>query len=188
MAEQTHYFLAVPIPGHIREMLSDWCNRLKDQFPFKSWVHPEDFHLTLAFLGQTEEVILERIQEEMQIISDQTNTFDLTMNGIGIFGREEAPRIFWAGVEGSEELNALQKKVHSVCTEIGFSLDNRPYNPHITLARRWKGQEDYKKLQIDLFNQSQENTSFRCEEIVLYQTHLKRTPKYEKISRFRFIE
>jgi RNA 2',3'-cyclic 3'-phosphodiesterase len=186
MAEQTHYFLALPIPKSSREILIEWCEDLKREFPFKSWVHPEDYHITLAFLGNTHEHTLEKVKEEVRLITKGQASFELVMNGVGTFGRKDAPRIFWAGVHTNVELNALQKKVHNACTNIGFSLDERPYNPHITLARRWKEQLFFEKSKLTNFNQKLEETPFRCEEVVLFQTHLDRSPKYEAISRFRF--
>ncbi|WP_169891114.1 RNA 2',3'-cyclic phosphodiesterase [Litchfieldia alkalitelluris] len=179
-----HYFLAVPLSDDARTILSDWREELKEEVSFKSWVHPLDFHITLAFLGSASEKAISLTKEKIGAISSFYPAFQLEINGLGTFGKQESPRVFWAGVQHSEALIKLQKKVHEACKEVGFSLDSRPYSPHITLARRWKEKSPLDVKKIQTFNIQAGVTSFPVQEMILYQTHLNRTPKYEAISRF----
>ncbi|MBD8069024.1 RNA 2',3'-cyclic phosphodiesterase [Bacillus sp. PS06] len=183
-----HYFLAVPIPKSTKAELSKRSEELKQAFPFKSWVHPEDYHITLAFLGSSSDEALSKVKEQMTMTLNDYPSFEIVANGIGTFGKNDAPRIFWVGVEKNQELSLLQQKIYQSVTEIGFSLDKRPYNPHITIARRWKNSDGFDSSVLDHFNQLYPGVLFPCHEVVLYQTHLDRSPKYEVISRFTLRE
>lgn len=61
----------------------------------------------------------------------------IEIGGLNIFGSPKSPRIFWAQVNEVEPLFHLQEIVHKMCLAAGFTLETRPYHPHITLARKW---------------------------------------------------
>ncbi|MFS0864492.1 RNA 2',3'-cyclic phosphodiesterase [Fredinandcohnia sp. 179-A 10B2 NHS] len=186
MEHQTHYFLALAIPEKTKEVLFKWRELLEPRLPFKSWVHPEDLHITLAFLGGTASFQqLNEVKKSIKVIVQQHTSFELELNGIGTFGRKDAPRILWAGANKSEELISLQKDVFKACTEVGFDLDKRPYSPHITLARRWKSDEKFPFETVnEIVQPKQEYSIFEAENVVLYQTHMNRTPKYQPLAIF----
>ncbi|MCH1625363.1 RNA 2',3'-cyclic phosphodiesterase [Fredinandcohnia quinoae] len=186
MEHQTHYFLALALPNQTKALLAKWCELLDPRLSFKSWVHPEDYHITLAFLGGSSSFAqLNNVKREMNSISKQHDRFQLQLNQIGTFGRTESPRVFWAGVNESKELSALQRDVHHACTNLGFSLDQRPYNPHITMARKWNSEQLFPAHTIESIVQPKEELCiFTAEHIVLYQTHMTRVPKYQPLSIF----
>ncbi len=102
-----------------------------------------------------------------------------------MFGNREVPRIFWASVNRNSQLYELQKEVHQVCSEVGFSLESRPYLPHITLARNWNGEEKFEREWLEKYNPFQiMPISFIANEVVLYKTNIEKTPKYESIATF----
>jgi RNA 2',3'-cyclic 3'-phosphodiesterase len=110
--------------------------------------------------------------------------FSLSVKGLGVFGKKDTPRIFWAGIEDSSSLIYLQKQVFHACQEIGFNLDSKPFRPHITLARRWKSDKPFVTPELFLEAIHNEHQTFIVKEIHLYQTHLDRFPKYEAIDVF----
>ncbi|MGE8206274.1 RNA 2',3'-cyclic phosphodiesterase [Heyndrickxia sp. NPDC080065] len=174
-----HVFFAIPLPQTIKEYLHMSCENLNRDFPFKRWVHREDYHITLAFLGHAEKSQLETAINDIREMIVDTSPFKLQIHGLGTFGRKEAPRIFWAGLLASPELYILREKVYNSCLNAGFQLDTRPFNPHITLARKWDesfcpfSSENLKKITIH-------PPSFQVNEIVLYETVLEAVPKYHK--------
>lgn len=176
-----HYFLAAKLPKEAKEYLKNWAEVNQSEFPFARWVHHEDYHITLAFLGFAEEAMKQDVIDTMPRILKEEGPFTLTLNKIGTFGPHKKPRIFWADVEESEALNQVQKKVHRQCIEIGFQLDKKPFRPHITLARKWQGEEDFVP---DKLTEFEERLSFTVNEVVLYETHLDKTPKYHEYARF----
>ncbi|MBB5324443.1 2'-5' RNA ligase [Anoxybacillus tepidamans] len=176
--KKTHYFIAVPLADEVKEKLVQWKNEVAPHFPFRTWVHQEDYHITLAFLGEASSSQRQAVCEAMAMIGKNHAPFSLTLEGIRFFGNSSAPRILWQGVKREEALFALQRDVYEACVRIGFRLDVRPFTPHITIARKWEGE---KRFRLEEMRNIVEG-SFDVHEIVLYQTHLDRVPKYEVIA------
>jgi 2'-5' RNA ligase len=171
---QKHYFIAVSLPPAVKQILADWKKQMEPLLPFQSWVHHEDYHITLAFLGSVD-LALPSLQKEMERLSSHPS-FSLVLQGLKTFGAPEKPRILWADVTHAPELFALQSEVIHMCERLGFSLDKRPYRPHITLARRWRGEHLFQEP-----SKLWEPVVFSAASVVLYQTNLNRVPKYEEL-------
>lgn len=184
MTQQTHYFIALPLPQHIREVLTGVKELVEPKLPFKSWVHPQDLHITLAFLGNPSSLSQMRaVKEKLKIISTKHSSFTLDLDGFGIFGRSDSPRILWSGLKEQNCLFDLQKDIYQACTESGFKLEDRPYKPHITVARKWISENPFELETLKSMVQPKEEYSmFTAENIVLYQTHINRLPKYQPLS------
>ncbi|MGO8746195.1 MAG: RNA 2',3'-cyclic phosphodiesterase [Thermoguttaceae bacterium] len=94
----------------------------------------EELHLTLHFLGEVAEQDLDK--ERTALATVRMNAFAVAINGIGVFQQEGRPQVLWAGVEANKDLIALHRSIGSVlAAAIGFRPEERPYSPHITLAR-----------------------------------------------------
>jgi RNA 2',3'-cyclic 3'-phosphodiesterase len=185
MSEKTHYFLAVSLPNSVKQTLSQAKEEIQEVFQFQRWVHQEDYHITLAFLGFANENQLIEVKQFIPKFITNEKTFPLTINNIGTFGMSETPRIFWAGLTTSQELQDLRRQVYVACEEAGFQLEKRPFHPHITLARKWKGKETLQSEWLEIHNPfDKKSVRFQAEEIVLYKTNLLQTPKYEKLHTF----
>ena len=182
---KTHYFIALKIPHHEKKLLYHFIEKRKADYSFKNWVHPEDYHITLAFLGNASKEELDEVIRGVHDILQHEKSFPLTVRKLGIFGQKTRPRVFWADVYPSEPLMQVRNKVFDVCEKIGFVLDKRPFRPHITLARRWVGDASFsEKLLLPVTLGEGQSLSFSVEEIVLYRTNPQRTPKYEEIHIF----
>lgn len=189
MAHQTHYFLAIPLPSTTRHLLNRWKELIEVQLPFKTWVHPQDYHITLAFLGHATFSQIQAVKERVREVVLNHSVFQLELTNLGIFGQSEAPRVFWCGVNREARLFELQKDIYQACTDLGFSLDKRSYNPHITMARKWIGETKFDQQQLEQFGKPQDEfRSFLVENIVLYQTHMNRTPKYQPLTIFPLLK
>ncbi|WP_027409603.1 RNA 2',3'-cyclic phosphodiesterase [Anoxybacteroides tepidamans] len=184
--KKTHYFIAVPLTDGVKKELATWSRSIASQFPFRTWVHQEDYHLTLAFLGDASSEKRKAVCEAMKAIGKQHAPFSLELERIGVFGNPQAPRILWKGVKREEGLFALQQDVYEACKQIGFMLDDRPFAPHITVARKWQGETNFSLEEIRYVDRVQGH--FAVDQIVLYQTHLDRVPKYETIATFPLID
>ncbi|MEH7106348.1 RNA 2',3'-cyclic phosphodiesterase [Bacillus sp. JJ1764] len=182
MEQRSHYFFAVKLPNETKNMMKGHILALKGSLPFSRWVHHEDLHITLAFLGGAPESKLANADLLVKAALKDTKAFPLKINKLGIFGDIKSPRVFWADTMENEELQLLRGQVFSACKEASFQLESRPFRPHITLARKWVGETVFQQSQLELWNQLQpEPLSFLANEVVLYQTHLQKTPKYEAI-------
>ncbi|RSD27775.1 RNA 2',3'-cyclic phosphodiesterase [Mesobacillus subterraneus] len=184
MAEQhAHYFYALELPAQVKERLGGTISSLEEEMPFKTWVHPQDLHITLAFLGNAPTEKIEHSNLLMEEALTKHGSFQMTIDHLGIFGKKDAPRIFWAGLEESPELSELRKDVFSACIAAGFTLETRPFSPHITMARKWTGEQSFTSEKLEAVNPfKREKILFHAERVVLYKTHLGKSPKYEPIT------
>ena len=83
---------------------------------------------------------------------------------------------FWGAVNYESALFQLQAIVHRKCEEVGFTLETRPYHPHITIARKWSGNGEFNENLLEKYNPFHEKLlPFIANEIVLYKTNLKST-------------
>lgn len=171
-----HYFIAVKLPNEIKTVLAEWKEMIAETALFRSWVHKEDYHITLSFLGSVEEEQLKKLKQDLQQLAG-ISRFSLTLQGCHTFGRKEQPRVFWVGVEEERALIDLQKQVYTICEQNGFQLETRPYHPHITVARKWKGEEKFDEKQLSVVPLH----TFEVETVTLYETHVDQVPKYEAI-------
>lgn len=187
MVQQRHYFFALSIPEETKRALKEYCDQLKVSYPFARWVHEQDFHITLAFLGHAPQQKLKLATELVSQSLLDCQSFSLTIDSFGTFGRKDSPRIFWSGVQREERLHEVRNQVFTACTEVGFELETRPFHPHITVARKWQGEVAFPFTTFEKENRLSAPLSFQAKEIVLYQTHLDQSPKYESIASFKLI-
>ena len=97
-------------------------------------VELENIHLTLKFLGEVDEGLLDEVK---RIVSSLTfEPFRMTISETGVFPNLRRPRVIWAGVsEGVDELAAIFRKIEEGFVGLGFKREGRRFNPHITIAR-----------------------------------------------------
>lgn len=186
MEKKTHYFYALKLPHEVKLQLEKICNQL--QFPFDRWVHQEDYHITLAFLGYANKEQLHASLHFVREMLVESHSFPLTIDHLGVFGKKDSPRIFWAGTEPEERLSKLRKLVYDACHKAEFQLETRPFHPHITLARKWTGDIPFSDSILTQKNPFVQDTiNFQANEVVLYKTNLVKVPKYEVVESFRLI-
>lgn len=184
LEQRTHFFFALRLPLEAKEALKDLSDHVKKEFPFSRWVHGQDYHITLAFLGFADNIQLKRAQDLIHQQTIDCESFPLKIDHLGVFGRKDSPRIFWAGVQTEERLHIVRKQVFLACEQVGFQLETRPFHPHITLARKWPIDTPFSITKFEVGKMLNKPLSFIGSEIVLYQTHLDKTPKYEAIATF----
>ena len=113
---------------------SDALNSVRERFEPGSgdlrWSQLESWHVTLQFLGAASEEQAACVAEKLAAL--RAARVPVRMAGLGFF---ERAGVFWAGVELSRELLALQQLVTAATRLCGFEPEERAYNPHITLAR-----------------------------------------------------
>lgn len=98
------------------------------------WVDTSTLHLTLLFLGETENSQVNQISAELQKPLQFVPQFSIRIKGLGTFGRPD-PKVIWAGFEPNDSLLALKHKVDEILLPFGFEDENRVYSPHLTLGR-----------------------------------------------------
>ncbi|XJZ26528.1 RNA 2',3'-cyclic phosphodiesterase [Bacillota bacterium Lsc_1132] len=185
MDQQRHYFFAAVIPEEIKKIMKGHCEQLKEAMPFRSWVYHEDLHITLVFLGTAPSNRLKTSVNNVEEAMRSFEPFTLKITKLGIFGKKEAPRVLWAGINESNQLQSIRAKVFSDCEEAGFKLETRPFRPHLTIARKWISEEPFQERFLERWTEIQPKPlEFRVEQIALYETHLNKIPKYEAVRIF----
>lgn len=173
---ERHYFIAVTLQEHVKDVLTNWKDLAEGSLPFRSFVYRDDYHITLSFLGRVESEGMEKLQQDLKQLA-QISQFPLSLTKFQTFGEEASPRIFWMGVNEEPALFQLQERVQHICEQNGFKLEDRPYRPHITIARKWQGEEAFQFDKLDELLP----VDFIVEKVTLYATHMDRKPKYEAV-------
>lgn len=108
---------------------------------------PENLHLTLAFLGQTDPSRLDDLRKVM----DRTGAepLELRFDRMGVF-RREGGDIWWLGMEENRVLLALQSRLKGELRQAGFPVEDRKFVAHLTLARRIRPRHDPGRLEIPI--------------------------------------
>ena len=137
------------------------------------WVKPENFHLTLKFLGKTPEEKLPAIQEALQEVAAGHSPFTFKISGTGLFGSSYKPRVIWFGTENNETLKQLGENVLDALDATGFPRDRQNFVPHLTIGRIRK--IEHKKL-FQEANATHRNDVLQephIDKIILYESLLK---------------
>lgn len=136
MPDVTRTFIGLPIPGNLRLKLSRLAENLAGVAPGGRWTHPDDFHITLAFLGDVPHADIREVCAAANRAANLAAPFDLSLRGIGAFPNSAKPRVVWAGVAGDlEALAGLRRAVVDAVTAAGYPPDDDRFHPHVTLGR-----------------------------------------------------
>ena len=122
-------FVALDLPASLRERLS-WMAR---GLPAARWVPPENYHVTLRFIGEVPGYQAGEIDEALAGI--RAPGFALRMAGVGVFHKGAKASALWARVERGPALDHLQTKVETALQRLGLDPERRRFAPHVTLAR-----------------------------------------------------
>ena len=135
-------FIAIQLSDELKRHISELQAELKRSIPEMltiSWIRPEAMHLTLRFLGDIEESQVETITDILQLGSAPLRPFCLEARGIGGFPTSARARVLWVGLSGDEDgmsaLRNLQTTIEEEVVAMGFLREDRPFTPHLTLAR-----------------------------------------------------
>ncbi|MBQ4899196.1 RNA 2',3'-cyclic phosphodiesterase [Paenibacillus sp. Marseille-P2973] len=181
-------FIAVPLPKSIKEAISAWTEPRKSDLAFSKWVHPSDYHITVQFLGDISPTRINDLQANLESITEGQKAFELNAREVGFFGRASNPRVLWAGVEGDmEHLKALQSAVAEGNRKLGFIPEDRPYSPHITLARKYAEDRRLSPEQLSGTGSPPEFGSWTADAIVVYRTRMNKSPMYEEVGRISLL-
>lgn len=128
-------FIAVEIPEPLRVTIGNIIETLKQCDADVKWVSSQNIHITLKFLGDTEESLLPAIQERLSKKLFNYRPFCIRISGAGAFPPGRHPRVIWIGTEESSALKALQGEVESEMGALGYAAEERPFQAHLTIGR-----------------------------------------------------
>ena len=139
--EQIRSFVAIELPEEAKKGLARLRKQLeRDEHRFVKWVDPGGIHLTLKFLGNIPSKQVTEITEAMGKAVQGISPFRLEISGLGAFPSLKQARVLWVGIGGElDQLSTLQQNIDSVLAALGFAREERPFVPHLTLARVREG-------------------------------------------------
>jgi 2'-5' RNA ligase len=181
-------FVALEIPAAVRENFAKFLQQLREVDAKPRWIRPENLHITLRFIGEVESGQVERIRGELAKVRS-TGLVRLEFHGLGFFPHEKKPRVFWAAMAASANLAQLAADVDAAVEKAGVSGEQRPFSPHLTLARFSEP-----RLSSDLSTAVESKAGLEFGALETSEFHLyesKLTPKgseYSKLATFRFHE
>lgn len=183
-------FVAVPLIDQLKRILHEQSTQWRMTLPFRKWVDHADYHITLKFLGVTASDRLEAIHRKLSVIASETAPFTLSIGELGTFGPTQSPSVLWAKIGGqSDKLEHLQDQVESALTMMGFPRENRPYRPHLTIARKYAGKGPLLPDTLQKISLKDSQTfHWQVPEIILYQSLPDQNPMYEPIASFTLLQ
>jgi RNA 2',3'-cyclic 3'-phosphodiesterase len=128
-------FVAVDLDDAARTVCARAAERLRAKRWCARFVAPENYHLTVAFLGGVDEERIAEIAAALRDVAPTVPPFDVALERVGAFPNERRPRVAWIGPRAPLPAFAtLCGVVRSALVALGFSFDGNA-DPHVTLAR-----------------------------------------------------
>ena len=126
-------FTALDISADARAALVELLRELAPEVPFR-WSDPENLHITTKFIGKWVDADRDRLCGALAGMEKQ-GAIEIGVRGLGWFPNPHSPRILFAGIQAGPELAALHQQTDAACAAIGIPAEDKPFNPHLTLAR-----------------------------------------------------
>jgi len=136
-------FSAIDLPASVRASLMRQIKRLREAVPSAraSWSREESIHLTLKFLGEIQTSRLGDLSNAAARAVADFSPFQISIQDTGVFPNHGAPRVLWIGIKDkSEKLAELHSHLEEACAKEAFAREERPFHPHLTIARLRKPQ------------------------------------------------
>jgi 2'-5' RNA ligase len=189
-------FVGIDLDDEIRTKIARLLAGVCGFAPDARWVSPESLHVTLKFIGEQKPEQVAAITERLQLVKGKSA--EIRFAGHGFFPTAKAPRVFWIGIQAGPELAELASSVDSALAELQIPREDRPFSPHLTLARggggsgspKWRKGDGpnsaFAELQKRLAAMSElDFGTMTAREFFIYQSQL--SPggsKYTKMQRF----
>ncbi len=183
-------FIALPFNNNkINERIKELYNYLNNYKELKA-VAPENYHITLKFLGECSEKTTDRIRENLSNdVIGLKKIIPYSLFGLGVFPDLKKPNVIWAGIRTDESsINKLNQNIENFASNFGFKKDKNKFTPHLTLARVRKGTRLNENIRQYLVENKElfflESAFYR---LVLFSSALtKNGPVYTELQSFEF--
>jgi RNA 2',3'-cyclic 3'-phosphodiesterase len=130
-------FIAIDLSPEIQQRLDNVLEDFKNQLaniPVR-WVAVTNIHLTLKFLGDVSISNLALLTNMLQAEVSAHHQFEISVGSSGAFPNLRQPRVIWVGIEAPQELIAIQNGIEAATARLGYTREDRPFSPHLTLGR-----------------------------------------------------
>jgi len=138
-------------------------------------VEPHNVHITLKFLGETQESHIDEIEQIMKDAVADVTPFDLRLNGSGVFPNEQYIKVIWIGIESGEPLGPIAQRLDDGLTRLSYKKERRGFSPHLTIGRVKTAREKERLLEVIASYRDKEFATIPVKSIRLMKSDL--TPK-----------
>lgn len=146
--------------------------RVKPRVPKASWLKPEAYHLTYAFLGEHPESVVEPLRAALERRLADASAVVARIGIPGFFPNEKRPRVGWLAVEPNDSLQAIAREVRAAVRDAAVAFDEKPFVAHLTLVRM---REPWNRRETEAFNAEFAKLrapESRIEAVTLYSSEL----------------
>jgi 2'-5' RNA ligase len=189
-------FIALDIDDAIRTRLSRFVEGVTGFAPDARWVKPESLHVTLKFIGEQSDSAVDQIKETLSQV--ESSRSEIHFRSYGFFPTAKSARVFWIGMEADPQLATLAAIIDDKMASLGIPNEDRPFSPHLTLARAGSGSGSPRRNKTDrpnrVFHHLQEKLdplpapefgTMMARAFLLYQSQLSpKGSKYTKLASF----
>jgi 2'-5' RNA ligase len=166
-------FIALELPQDLKKALADLQGKLRSRTDCVRWVRPEHIHLTLKFLGPTEEGLVDSIGRILANLAQGLSLFRTQIAGLGAFPNSRNPKVIWVGMPGEQgSLLKFQQQLEDALAPVGFAKEKRSFAPHLTLGRvkEGKGKKELEQLIAEYHNENLGN--FAADTLIFFRSDL----------------
>ena len=177
-------FVALSIPSKEKKKIHRAAGPLREGDLPVRWVEPENYHITLKFLGDVQIDRVDPLSKALEDIAGSNVAFEAQVRGFGAFPTIRRPNVLWLGVTPSAALRCLKHDLERGLVECGFEQEPRGFHPHLTLGRvgRNGGAGVFRGLD-DLVAKLDYAGSFRVAKVHLMQSRRSSSgPRYRVVS------
>lgn len=134
-------FISIPMPAAVKTALQSVQEELRDGMPQRArpairWTNPEQFHLTLRFLGDVDSQLVPNLIQALRNICQPHPPLDLRAEEVGFFPARRPPRVVWIGVrDRGELLPKLQQKIEAAVGHFSALAADKEFKSHLTIGR-----------------------------------------------------
>jgi len=179
-------FVAIDLPEKTKKKIANLQEKIKHTSNEIKWVDPSLIHITLKFLGETDEKKLDGIFEATCEVAEKFCPFFIKIYKMGAFPNLECPRVIWLGIkEGSSQLAQIAKELEKKLFKQGFPREKREWVPHLTIGRV-KQLQDRESIKRAIMREKQTSGGeAKIEAITVMQSRLTpQGPIYTPLQKF----
>jgi 2'-5' RNA ligase len=136
--EKLRLFIAIPIPEPVRDEIIRVQREMQPLAPRGAvrWTRPDQFHLTLRFLGDVPVAGLEKLKESVNAVCRSAQPLQMRAEGVGFFPNPHSPRVVWVGIfDKAGLLIDLQKRIETAVRPFAAEPGAENFAGHVTLGR-----------------------------------------------------
>jgi 2'-5' RNA ligase len=180
-------FTGIDLPEDAIDVFERLLARFRPAAALK-WAPAYNMHITARFIGEWPEARLAELNDALSKVPPRP-AVRINLRGLGWFPNPRRPRVFWTGVDAGPELGQLALDINTVLVPLGLAPDQRPFSPHLTLARIKQPVPLDKLHQIIDSMESADFASFLADRFYLYHSQPGSAGSiYTKLSEFRFAD